>query len=81
MEAGHADVFITYCTNAVTAIAEVPQLRRVDVPDAVNVSASYGVTVLNGGNAVSAVGARDFVDFLLAPAGQAVLARHGFAPL
>lgn len=81
MEAGYADVFITYCTNAVTAIAEAPQLQRVDVPDAVNVSASYGVTVLNGGNAVSAVGARDFVDFLLAPAGQAVLTRHGFAPL
>ena len=49
--------------------------RRIDIPEAVNVSASYGVTVLNG----AAGAAQPFVQFLLSPAGQAVLSRHGFA--
>jgi molybdate transport system substrate-binding protein len=76
MAAGQADIFITYCTGAVVAVREVPSLRSVDVPADVNVSASYGVAQLNGASAE----AGRFVDFLLAPAGQAVLARHGFAP-
>ncbi len=42
---------------------------------AMHVSASYGVTVLND----APESARAFVQFLLSPAGQAVLARHGFA--
>lgn len=73
---GAADLFITYCTNAVVAVREQPGQRSVPVPEAINVSASYGVTVLNGAPDEG----RRFVDFLLSPAGQAVLARHGFAP-
>jgi molybdate transport system substrate-binding protein len=75
MEAGRADVFITYCTNAVIAQREVPALRRIDVPEAVNVPARYGVTLLND----APEAAQAFVRFLLGPAGQGVLARHGFA--
>ncbi len=75
MAAGQADVFLTYCTNVVLAQREEPALVRIEVPDAVNVSASYGVTVLND----APESARAFVQFLLSPAGQAVLARHGFA--
>lgn len=75
MAAGQADVFITYCTNVVVAQREEPALRRIEVPDAVNVAARYGVTVLNGAGEP----ARQFVQFLLSPAGQGVLARHGFA--
>jgi len=73
---GAADLFITYCTNAVVAAREQPGQRHVPVPEAFNVSASYGVTVLNG----APEEARRFVDYMMAPAGQAVLARHGFAP-
>ncbi len=73
---GAADLFLTYCTNTVTAVREQPGQRSVPVPEAINVSASYGVTVLNG----APDDARRFVDFVLSPAGQAVLARHGFAP-
>ncbi len=73
---GAADLFITYCTNAVVAVREQPGQRSVPVPEALNVSASYGVTVLNA----APDEARRFVDFLLSSAGQAVLARHGFAP-
>jgi len=75
MAAGQADIFITYCTNAVVAVREVPALRAVDVPAGVNVSASYGVTLMNGASAQAV----RFAEYLLSPAGQAVLARHGFA--
>lgn len=73
--ANAADVFLTYCTNVVIAQREEPALRRIEIPEAVNVSASYGVTVLNG----APEAATQFVQFLLSPAGQGVLARHGFA--
>lgn len=75
LAANAADVFLTYCTNIVIAQREEPALRRIEIPDAVNVSASYGVTVLDG----AAESATQFVQFLLSPAGQGVLARHGFA--
>jgi molybdate transport system substrate-binding protein len=75
MARGQADVFITYCTNVVIAQREQPSLKRIEVPEAVNVGASYGVSVLNGapGEALR------FVEFLLGAAGQQVFARHGFA--
>jgi ABC-type molybdate transport system substrate-binding protein len=75
MAAGQADIFITYCTGTVVAVREVPTLRSVEIPADVNVSASYGVTLMNGATA----DAGRFVQFLLSPAGQDVLARHGFA--
>jgi len=76
MAAGQADIFITYCTGAVVAVREVPSLRRVEVPADINVSASYGIALMNGASAE----AGRFVEFVLSPPGQAVLARHGFAP-
>lgn len=71
-----ADVFLTYCTNAVVAAREQPGLQVLPLPAHIDVSASYGVMPLMG----APEAARRFVDFLLAPEGQAVLARHGFAP-
>ncbi|MDW5443978.1 substrate-binding domain-containing protein [Polaromonas sp. SM01] len=71
---GQADVFITYCTNAVIALAEQPGLQAVDLPAAINVSADYGLTVRLGASET----AQAFADYLLSPAGQAVLQRHGF---
>lgn len=71
---GQADVFITYCTNAAMAVAEQPGLQSVDVPDAINVTADYGLAVRGGSPAV----VQAFADYLTSPAGQAVLRRHGF---
>lgn len=76
MAEGRADVFITYCTNVVTAQAEVPGLKRIEIPPEINVSASYGVSILAG----AVPGAESLVRFLLDRPGQDVLARHGFAP-
>lgn len=72
---GKADIFITYCTNTLVAAAEQPGLKSVAVPEAINVGADYGVAVIGG----SASGQR-FAAFLLGSPGQAILARHGFAP-
>lgn len=72
---GRVDLFLTYCTNATAARKQHPDLRSVTVPAAVNVSADYGVVALQG----AAAPAPRFVDFLLGPDGQAILARHGFA--
>lgn len=70
-----ADVFLTYCTGAVVAAREQPGLQVMALPAKLNVSASYGITVING----APDAARRFVDFVLSPEGQAVLAKHGFA--
>lgn len=72
---GQADIFITYCTNALIAVAEQPGLRSVAVPDAINVGADCGVSVIG-----DAPAAKRFVAFLLGSPGQAILAQQGFAP-
>ena len=74
MQEGQADLFLTYCTNAVLAQAEAPELGIVTVPSALAVGADYGLTVLNG----SPEGAWRLALYILSPAGQAVLARYGF---
>ena len=74
--AGKADIFLTYRTNASIAAREEPTLRVVAVPEAIQVAACYGVAVLSA----SEPSAQDFVDFLLGPRGQALLAAQGFGP-
>ena len=74
MDKGKADVFLTYCTNAATALRDVPRLRVIQVPASLQVAASYGVTVRRE----TGPGAEQLADYLLAPAAQAVLRRHGF---
>ncbi len=73
---GQADVFITYCTNATLARRDEPQLRVLQVPEAINVSARYGLALLGPAEAPAQAYAR----YLLGPQGQAVLASYGFSP-
>jgi ABC-type molybdate transport system substrate-binding protein len=75
MEQGRADVFLTYCTNALAAQKELPALRVVALPPELQVGASYGLTVRQGAPA----GAAAFAQALLAAPAQTILARHGFA--
>jgi ABC-type molybdate transport system substrate-binding protein len=74
MDQGQADVFLTYCTNAVAARQEVPRLKVVSVPPALQVGAAYGVTVRQGAPASAQV----FAQMLLSPWAQAIFARYGF---
>lgn len=72
---GEADVFLTYCTNAILAGKEQPTLRVIAIPASLNVGADYGLVVMNGARPNGA----KFADFLLTPEGQAVLRGYGFA--
>jgi len=74
MDSGQADVFLTYCTNAVAAQREVPRLKVVQVPPELQVGAAYGLTVRSG----APQAARDFAAFLLSQPAQQVFARLGF---
>lgn len=74
MDQGQADVFLTYCTNAVAAQQEVPRLKIVAVPAQLQVGADYGLTVRGGSHPA----AKAFADALLSPQAQAIFARHGF---
>ncbi|QAZ40904.1 molybdate ABC transporter substrate-binding protein [Methylibium sp. Pch-M] len=76
LTSGQADVFVTYRSNARQAIQEVPGLQRIDLPADVDVTADYGVVLLDTDDSA----AKNFVDLLLAPEGQAVLMEHGLAP-
>ncbi len=76
MEQRQADLFLTYCTNARLAAAEVPALKVVAVPAELAVGAEYGLTVIKAAD--TARGAA-FAEYILSPAGQSLLERYGFA--
>ncbi|MDM0027034.1 extracellular solute-binding protein [Variovorax saccharolyticus] len=71
---GQADLFLTYCTNAVIAIAEEPKLQRIELPAAINVSAEYGLAVRRD----APPAAQAFADDLRSGTGQRALRGAGF---
>jgi len=75
IEQGAADIFLTYCTNALAAQRENPAQQIVQLPDTLAVGADYGLTVMNG----ASVPAYKFALFILSAEGQRTLAKHGFA--
>jgi len=70
---GRADIFLTYCTNARAALRQLPGGALVQVPEALAVGADYGLVVLGERPGAARLGL-----FILSPAGQEILARHGF---
>ena len=72
---GRADIFLAYCTAARDARKENPDLQTVALPDALAVSADYGLTVTKDASPA----AYQFALFILSPEGQRVLANHGFS--
>jgi molybdenum ABC transporter molybdate-binding protein len=74
LDSEQADVFLTYCTNAVQARKEVQDLQIVQVPEALSVGADYGLIVLEG----APPEAWRLAMHILSPAGQTVLADYGF---
>jgi molybdate transport system substrate-binding protein len=75
MDEGQADVFLTYCTNAVAAQAEVPRLRVVQMPSELQVGAAYAMTV----SKTSSPTAASFAKALLDSPAQAIFTQYGFA--
>ncbi len=74
MASGKADVFLTYCTNAVLARKEVASLRIVDIPANLSVGAEYGMVVLKH----APDPATALVRYILSEDAQSILVKHGF---
>lgn len=68
-----ADIFLTYCTNAVLAAQEAPGLKIVPIPDSLAVGATYGLLVLNDRKPAVELGR-----YIAGPDGRAVLEKYGF---
>lgn len=75
MSEQRADVFLTYCTNAVLAARDTQGLRIVALPEALAVGADYGLTVVDGASPL----AWQLAMHILSPASQRILASYGFA--
>jgi len=74
MTSNQADLFLTYCTNAVLAKKEAPELSIVSIPKSINVGAEYGLVVLKNAPGT----AQALADYILSEKGQTVLAKFGF---
>ena len=72
---GRADLFLTYCTNALAAVRENPGQRMVALPNNLAVGGDYGLTVMSG----APLPAYRFAMYILSPDAQRILANLGFA--
>ncbi|WP_292362062.1 MULTISPECIES: molybdate ABC transporter substrate-binding protein [unclassified Methylophaga] len=74
MQQNNVDVFLTYCTNAVLAQQELPELQIIQLPENLSVGAEYGLIIRHGASAAT----QKLAMYLLSPEGQSRLHRHGF---
>jgi molybdate transport system substrate-binding protein len=74
IELGEGDGAIVYVTDA----AASDKVATIDVPDDVNVPATYAGLVVKASKSVDT--AHAFLDWLAGPDGQAILAEFGFLP-
>jgi molybdate transport system substrate-binding protein len=72
-----ADIFLTYCTNALQAVREVPGARIIAIPESLAVGADYGLAAVTGASA----GALRFAEFVMSPTAQGIFVRYGFTPV
>jgi molybdate transport system substrate-binding protein len=73
---GEADAGVVYSSDITGANGA--KVGTLDIPVDLNVLAAYPIAPV--AHAQHAELARDFVDYVLSPAGQAVLVKHGFLP-
>lgn len=69
-----ADAGIVYQTDVSANLR--PQLRLLAIPDRYNPIAQYPIATVNGGSWLGA----EFIELVLSPDGQSLLARRGFMP-
>jgi len=69
-----ADIFLTYCTNAMQAVREATGARSVPIPESIAVGADYGLATMNGASPAAV----RFAAFVVSTPAQAIFARHGF---
>jgi molybdate transport system substrate-binding protein len=73
---GEADAGIVYVTDISLESAE--DVGKIDIPDNLNTIASYPIAAIK--DSKNADLAKKFVDYVLSPEVQAVLAKYGFTP-
>jgi len=73
VQLGEADAGIVYVTDVTPDVTA--DVTLIEIPDAVNVIASYPVAAVTDGNADAAA---SFISYVLSPEGQATLASFGF---
>lgn len=73
---GEGDAGIVYTSDISGEVAG--QVGRLNIPDNLNTIASYPIAPI--GDSAYPVEAQAFVDYVLSPAAQAVLVKHGFIP-
>jgi molybdate transport system substrate-binding protein len=74
VQLGEAHAGIVYASDVTPAVRGAVQVLAIPAP--FNVIASYPIAVVR--EAPNAAGARAFIDYVLSPAGQAILTQHGF---
>lgn len=74
---GEADAGIVYASDLSGASAD--RLGEIDIPEALNVTASYPIAPVRESRHADL--AQDFIDLVLSPAGQDVLAEYHFIPV
>jgi molybdate transport system substrate-binding protein len=74
VQLGEADAGIVYSSDVTPAVRGAVQVLA--IPEPFNVIAQYPIAVVR--DAPNAAGARAFIDYVLSPAGQAILTKHGF---
>jgi molybdate transport system substrate-binding protein len=82
---GEADAGIVYASDLGTLlpgdfleIASPPEVLQIAIPEALNITASYPIAVLD--DAAYPELAAEFMAYVLSPDGQALLAQYGFLP-
>ena len=74
VQLGEADAGIVYSSDVTPAVRGAVQVLT--IPEPFNVIAQYPIAVVR--DAPNAAGGRAFIDYVLSPAGQAILTKHGF---
>ena len=76
MENNRADLFLLYCTNAVSTLKEAPalKLKMIEVPDSLKIGAAYGLTV----HKTAPSEAQLFAQHLLSTKAQTTFRNFGF---
>lgn len=75
VQLGEADAGFAYFSDTVVD----PQFKILEIPDRDNIIARYPIAILK--NSAHAEMARNFLEYILSPAGQAVLIKWGFNPI
>jgi molybdate transport system substrate-binding protein len=74
VQLGEAHAGIVYSSDVTPAVRGA--VKVLAIPEPFNVIAHYPIAVVR--DAPNAAGARAFIDYVLSPAGQAILTKHGF---